>query len=164
MKNYQMERQMNIELLVMIFIEYLISLLLLANLTKNLQISFWTINYVTDGLVPIGDFCKIIIGVMSDPSNKNTFVAVDTVEITSLREGFTPPYKSLIFFFNNARWLYHIGKLSSLRDGSHQLTTRYFEQGFFFWSYLHHGMKNIPLLSYLDKWWEKLYSSQFPNV
>ena len=36
------------------------------------------------------------------------------------------------FFFNNARWLYHIGKLSSLRHGSHQLTTRYLALDFFF--------------------------------
>lgn len=53
---------------------------------KRLQLSFWTINYVTDGLVPMGDACKILVGVMSDPSNKKTFVPVDTVEIKSVAD------------------------------------------------------------------------------
>ncbi len=53
---------------------------------KRLQLSFWTINYVTDGLVPIADFCRLLIGVMTDPSDISTFVAVDTVEITSVQE------------------------------------------------------------------------------
>ena len=51
---------------------------------KRLQLSFWTINYVTDGLVPMGEACKIYVGVMNDPSNKKTFVPVDTIEIKSV--------------------------------------------------------------------------------
>ena len=51
---------------------------------KRLQLSFWTINYVTDGLIPMGDACKIMVGVMNDPSNKKTFVPVDTIEIKSV--------------------------------------------------------------------------------
>lgn len=53
---------------------------------KRLQLSFWTINYVTDGLVPIGEACRMLVGVMSDPSNKKTFVAVDTIEIKSVAD------------------------------------------------------------------------------
>ena len=53
---------------------------------KRLQLSFWTINYVTDGLVPMGEACKILVGVMTDPSNKKTFVPVDTIEITSVAD------------------------------------------------------------------------------
>lgn len=53
---------------------------------KHLQLSFWTINYVTDGLVPMGQACKIMVGVMSDPSNKKTFVPVDTIEIKSVAD------------------------------------------------------------------------------
>ncbi len=53
---------------------------------KKLQVSFWTINYVTDGTLPIAPLCRLMVGVMSDPENINTFVAVDTVEITSVKE------------------------------------------------------------------------------
>ena len=53
---------------------------------KHVQLSFWTINYVTDGLVPMGNSCKIMVGVMTDPSNKKTFVPVDTVEIKSVAD------------------------------------------------------------------------------
>lgn len=53
---------------------------------KHVQLSFWTINYVTDGLVPMGNSCKIKVGVMTDPSNKKTFVPVDTVEIKSVAD------------------------------------------------------------------------------
>ena len=53
---------------------------------KRLQASFWTINYATDGLVPIANFSKLLVGVMTDPEDINTFVAVDTVVLTSVLE------------------------------------------------------------------------------
>ena len=49
---------------------------------KHLQASFWTINYAKDGM-PKANFSKLLVGVMDDPEDRNTFVAVDTIELTS---------------------------------------------------------------------------------
>ena len=53
---------------------------------KRLQASFWTINNPLEETKPKRDFSKILVGVMTDPDNKNTFVPVDTIEITTIQE------------------------------------------------------------------------------
>ena len=56
---------------------------------SRLQLSFWTINNVTIPLAAepaVAESCKILVGVMTDPSDKNTFVLVDTIEVTSTQE------------------------------------------------------------------------------
>ena len=70
-----------------------------VNDISRLQVSFWTINNFTVSIAAepaVSDFCRILVGVMTDPSDKNTFVAVDTVEITTVQE-----FEEVIVSFEN---------------------------------------------------------------
>ena len=81
---------------------------------KRLQLSFWTINYVTDGLIPMGDACKILVGVMNDPSNRKTFIPVDTIEIKSVSD-----FEEVMVSFENYKGDgKYITFMSEFKDGT----------------------------------------------
>ncbi len=80
---------------------------------KHLHASFWTINYATDGSVPIADFSKLLVGVMTDPEDINTFVAVDTIVLTSVLE-----FEEIFVSFENYQDTgKYITFMSNFKDG-----------------------------------------------
>ena len=82
---------------------------------SKLQVSFWTINQMSKQVLTFGsDFCKIVVGVMTDPSNKNTFVPVDTVEITSVQK-FEEVFVSLETYKGNGKF---IAFMSEIKEGT----------------------------------------------